>query len=509
MLFLHWLWEETFAEEDQSMQYDVVIIGAGVSGAAIARELSRYQLAIAVVEKGSDVASGASKANSAIVHAGYDCDPGTFMARFNVQGNAMMASLCAELQVPYKPIGSMVLAFSPEDEVHLEKLYQQGIQNGVPDMSIQTGDWAREREPHLSPEVQSVLWAPSAAITCPYELTIALCENAAVNGVSILTDFEVRSLQRDKDAWQISAADGRKISASWVINAAGVYADCINALAGGAPFTICPRKGEYMLLDRKEGTVVSTVMFQPPTAMGKGVLVSPTVDGNVFAGPTALDMQDREDTSTTQSGMDALTRCARLSVPDLHLYNVITSFSGIRAVLKEKHDFLIERSGTVENFVNVAGICSPGLRSAPAIALYVRDLLRDGGLPLRERPDFSPHREHTKPFRHMNRKEKAEAIAHNPLYGRIICRCETVTEAEIVAAIHSPVPARSIDAIKRRTRAGMGRCQGGFCSPRVMEILARETGMDLQEVTKFGKGSWMVCGKIKEDGRNGEDQTHA
>jgi len=480
------------------MNYDVVVIGGGVTGCAIARALSAYQLKAALLEAADDVAMGSSRANSAIVHSGYDAEPGTLMAEMNVKGNAMMEQLCRELNVPFKRTGSMTLAFDEDQKALLVKLLSQGIKNGVPGVEICSGEWALEKEPNLSPDVKAVLWAPSAAINCPYQLTVALAENAAANGVEVKTGWKLTKVEEAEDGLTLTNEKGESITTRYMVNAAGLYADDVSRIAGGEEFTIFPRRGEYMLLDRKEGKRVSTVIFQTPTKMGKGVLVSPTVDGNVFAGPTSEDIEDKTDTSTTAEGMAALKAAACLSVPSLGLNQVITSFTGLRAQWKEKHDFIIKISDSQKRLVQAAGICSPGLTSAPAIAERVVELLGEAGLELTKDESFNPIRPHKKPFREMTNEERAEAIKENPLYGRIICRCETVTEAEIVAAIHADVPATSVDAVKRRTRAGMGRCQGGFCSPRVMEILARELGCDMGEITKFGGNSWLTCGRIKE-----------
>ncbi len=479
------------------MNYDVVVVGGGVTGCAVARALSAYRLKIALLEAADDVAMGSSKANSAIVHSGYDAEPGTLMAELNVKGNALMEQLCSELSVPFKRIGSMTVAFDEDQQAHLERLLEQGRKNGVPGLEIHTGEWARQRV-NLSDQVQAVLWAPSAGINCPYQLTVALAENAVANGVEVQRNWRVTAMEDRQDALALTSQTGETITAQYVVNAAGLYADEVSRMAGGEAFTIVPRRGEYMLLDRKEGKRVSTVIFQVPTKMGKGVLVSPTVDGNVFAGPTSQDISDKTDTSTTAEGMAALRRTAALSVPSLGFGQVITSFTGLRAQWQEKHDFLIGISQSQKRLIQAAGICSPGLTSAPAVAQRVVDLLGQAGLALKPNEAFNPLRLRKKPFREMSDEERAQAVKENPLYGRIICRCETVTEAEIVAAIHSPVPATSVDAVKRRTRAGMGRCQGGFCSPRVMEILARELGCDMGEITKFGGGSWLTCGRIKE-----------
>lgn len=476
-------------------RYDVLIIGAGVTGCAIARELSHTGLRVALAEACEDVAMGASRANSAIVHAGYDCVPGTLMARLNVRGNEMFDDMCETLNVPLLRVGSFVIAFGEEDERELNNLMERGRANGVPGLEIITGERARELEPALSGEVTAALWAPTAGITCPYELTIALSENARANGVDIL--LRKRAVAIDaSDAFTVTFEDGSAVKAGYIVNAAGVYADEVARLIGDDSFAITPRKGEYMLLD-KQALCVGTVIFQTPSKLGKGVLVSPTVDGNIFAGPTAKDHCEKNDTQTTPEGMAELKRLSLRSVPSLGLRQVITSFAGVRAQ-PSTGDFIIRPSERNARFIHAAGICSPGLSSAPAIAEYVRALLGEAGADVTERPDAVYVREHKKPFRLMDAEERAAAYAENPLYGRIICRCETVTEAEIVDAIHRG--ATTVDGVKRRTRAGMGRCQGGFCSPRVMEILSRELNVPMESLTKFGGGSYMVAGKLGEVG---------
>ena len=471
--------------------YDVAIIGGGVIGAAIARELSRYDVSVAVLEKGADVAVGASKANSAIVHAGYDCTPGTLKARLNVQGNAMMKALCEELSVPFMGIGSLAVAFNDDDRAELDKLLARGQANGVPGLQILTGEEVMRKEPNLSREIIAALWAPTGAIICPFELTLALMENAVVNGAQFIRGFEVQAITRTVDGFDIS--NGTKtVKAGYVVNAAGIRSDEINTLAGGKYFEIRPRKGEYMLLDRSAQGIVGTVVFQTPSRLGKGVLVSPTVHGNVYAGPTAVDISDKDDTSTTPEGLWYLKKLSRKSVPALPLNKVITSFSGLRSVVVGRDDFIIGREEAVPGFVNAAGICSPGLSSSPAVALMVADELRQSGLSLVKKDGFIAIRHKEKAFHEMTAEEKREAIARDRLHGRVICRCETVTEAEIVRSLHSPVPATTMDGIKRRARAQAGRCQGGFCGPRIMEIICRETGMSMDEITKNGGQSWLV-----------------
>ena len=475
-------------------QYDVLIIGAGVTGCAIARELSHTGLKIALSDACDDVAMGASRANSAIVHAGYDCVPGTLMAKLNVRGNEMFDDVCESLNVPLLRVGSFVIAFGEEDEKELNNLLERGRANGVPGLEIISGERAREMEPKLSDDVTAALWAPTAGITCPYELTIAMSENARANGADILLRKRAVAIDYANDEFTVKFDDGTSVSAKYVVNAAGVYADEVARLIGDDSFTISPRKGEYMLLD-KQALCVGTVIFQTPSKLGKGVLVSPTVDGNIFAGPTAQDKVEKNDTQTTPEGLAELKKFSLKSVPTLNLRQVITSFAGVRAQ-PSTGDFIIRPSDKNARFIHAAGICSPGLSSAPAIAEYVRGLIKEAGADTAERADAIYVREHAKPFRQMDAEERAEAYKRNPLYGRIICRCETVTEAEIVDAIHRG--ATTVDGVKRRTRAGMGRCQGGFCAPRVMEILSRELGVPTESLTKFGGKSYMVAGKLGE-----------
>lgn len=476
------------------MRYDVVIVGGGVTGCAIARELSRYAARTVLVEAAEDVAMGSSKANSAIVHAGYDCEPGSVMARVNVRGNALFTKWCEELDVPLGRCGSLVVGFDEADRAQIERLYAQGVQNGVPDMEIVDGGRARELEPSLSEAVTCALYAQTGGITCPYELTIACSENARANGVEFKLNAPVTAIERLADGGFALACGDERIEANYVVNAAGLFADDIARMAGDDSFSISPRKGEYLLMDRNACRTFK-VVFQTPSKMGKGVLVSPTVDGNIFAGPTAVDQTDKRDTEVTQAGIDALRRQAIRSVPSLDFRSVITSFAGLRAI-PSTEDFILRASERAPHMVHAAGICSPGLSSAPAIAEEVAALLRAQGLTLKENRTFEPRRSHIAAFRRMTREQQAAAIAENPLYGRIICRCETVTEAEIVEAIRRG--ARSVDGVKRRTRAGMGRCQGGFCSPRVMDILSRELRLPMDEITKFGGKSNLVVGKLKE-----------
>lgn len=460
--------------------YDIVVIGAGVVGGMIARELTRYRISVCILEKQSDVALGASKANSGIVHAGFDAKEGSLKALLNVRGSEMMESVAKELGVHYKRNGSLVVGFSDEDMQAIRDLYARGCKNNVRGLRILTGDEVRALEPNISDNVIGALHAPTGGIVCPYMLTVASVGNAMDNGAVLKTNFEVTSIEYADGVYKV-ASPTETVEAKYVINAAGVYSDAVADMAGCGGFTVTPRKGEYLLLDRECGDTVSHTVFKVPTKMGKGILVSPTADGNLLLGPTSVNITDKDNTETTQGGIDAIIAGATECVKNIPLRSVITSFTGLRAV-GSTGDFIIEVANW--HFVNVAGIESPGLSSAPAIAKYVTELLRDAGLELAPNPDFCPTR---KIYRAAEEK-----------YHKVICRCETVSEGEILTAIHTNPGARDIDGVKRRTRGGMGRCQGGFCMPYVAEILARELNMPLTEVTKFGGGSKLLFGKVKE-----------
>jgi glycerol-3-phosphate dehydrogenase len=477
------------------MEYDVAVIGAGVTGCLIARALSRHQVNICLIEKEEDVAMGTSKANSAIIHAGYDAKNGTLKAKLNVEGNRMMERTAAELGVPFKRIGSLVLAFDDAQSETVRELYENGVRNGVPGLEILDGAQARKMEPALSPQVASALHAPSAGIICPYELTIGAAENAVSNGAKLLLGARVQGIDQTETGFTVHTAAG-DVRARYLVNAAGLRADEISAMAGDPELHIRPRRGEYMILDKSTGGLVHSVIFQTPNEMGKGILVTPTVDGNLLVGPNAHDILNKEDLSTTAPGLEEIREGALRSVPSIPMRQVITSFAGLRAV-PLSGDFIIRRSEKTPGLIQAAGIESPGLSSAPAIAEHVVSLLREAGLALREKPDYNPIRLPLRRFAQMSDEEKAAKIKEDPRYGHVICRCETVTEGEICESIRRPAGARSLDAVKRRTRAGMGRCQGGFCTPRAVAILARELGISELEVTKAGKGSELLAGRIK------------
>lgn len=462
--------------------FDVAIIGAGVVGSLTARKLSSYELNICLIERENDVAMGATKANSAIVHAGFDAKPGSLKAKLNVSGSLMMENVAKELGVKYRKNGSMVLAFDEEELETLKLLLERGNQNGVPDMRIIDSDELHKIENEISENVKYALVAPSGAIICPYELAIAAAGNAMDNGCELVTNFNVISIKDCAEYFEIS--DGNEIIESkYVINCAGCFSDDIAALVGDESFKITPRRGEYMLVDKEFGCMVNHTLFRVPSKMGKGILVSPTVDGNLLLGPTSEDIEDKNDKDTTNSGLDNIVKSVAETIKNPPMRSVITSFCGLRST-PDTGDFVINMPR--ERFLNAAGIESPGLSSSPAIAEYIADMLRNSGLKMIEKENFNPIRESSHKFHNMSNEEKTEFIKDHPAYGRYVCRCEGISEGEIVAAIHTNPPARDLDAVKRRTRSGMGRCQGGFCSPNIVKILSRELNIPFEEVTKNG-----------------------
>lgn len=477
------------------MVYDIAVVGAGVVGSLIAREMSKFNLKIALIEKENDMAMGTSKANSAIVHAGFDAEEGSLKAKLNVRGVELMKEVCKELHVPLKNIGSLVLAFDEEQMETLNTLLERGKANGVPGLEIIDSARLQEMEKNISKDAVGALLAPTASIVCPYELTIAAAENAVVNGVDFKRNCCVEAISVSDDIFTLKTNEG-DIEARYVIDAAGIYADKIAAMIDDDFYKIIPRRGEYMLLDKSVGDTVSHVIFQCPTKMGKGILVTPTVDGNLLTGPTADDVEDKDNVDTTAEGMGDVQKYARLSVPNIQLRQVITSFAGLRAHC-DKNDFIIEPSKKYPHFIHVSGIESPGLTASPAIAEYVKNILIEQGISTEENKEFNPVRPEPVRFREMNAEERKALVAKNPAYGRIVCRCETVTEGEILDAIHAPAGARDVDGVKRRTRAGMGRCQGGFCGSKVVELLAREMNTTIDNVTKFGAKSDIVFHKTK------------
>ncbi len=474
---------------------DVVIVGGGIVGAAVARELSRYDADVVLLEKEPDVAMGTSKANSGILHAGFDAKTGTLKALTNVQGNQLYRQIYEELGINIKFIGSLVVAKTDEDMGTLEELLARGKENGVPGLEILGREAVLAKEPNLAQDIAGALWAPTGGVICPFGATIAFAENAVRNGVRVYTECPVEKVVvEDNRVVGVKTAKGF-IAATYVINAAGVHADDISSGAGDDSFTIKPRKGEYVLFDKTVANLVKTVIFPTPSKISKGILVSPTAHGNLFVGPNAVDVDDKDDVATTPAGIHEIVSGARKLVPDLPLHASITQFAGLRAAA-DGGDFIIRPSGNVNGLIQAAGIQSPGLTAAPAIAKMVADILREQGMKLTEKAGFNPTNPPKPKFHELSNKDKAALIAQNPLYGRVICRCESVTEGEIVEAIHAPCGARTVDGVKRRTRAGMGRCQGGFCGPRVTAILARELNIPVTAVRKDTAQSYLFYDKI-------------
>ena len=479
------------------MVYDVIVVGAGVIGGMLARELSRFDLSVCLLEKENDVAMGATKANSGIVHGGYDPVPGTLKARLNSTGVELLFQAAMELNVAIKRNGSMVCAFGSDAEHDLlEELYEQGQKNNIPDLKIISGDEARALEPNLSKAVSRVLHVPNAGIVCPYSLAIAAVGNAMDNGVELRRNFAVTAIDK-KEIFTVMAANGESVQSRYLVNCAGGYSDKIAEMAGDGSFKIIPRAGEYMLLDKAEGKRVSHTLFQCPTAEGKGILVSPTVHGNLLVGPTATKVATPDSKDTTPEGLAVVEKLSAKSVPSVNYRQVITSFTGVRSSVAGG-EFILKASDKVKGLIHAAAIDSPGLTCCVSIAKYLVDILKNEGLALTEKENWNPNRKNLHAFSEMSDEEKNEMIQKAPTYGKIVCRCEQISEGEILEAIRTNPPALDMDGVKRRTRSGMGRCQGGFCSPYVMELIAREMGIPMEQVTKNGGDSVMVVGRIGE-----------
>lgn len=480
--------------------YDAVIIGAGVTGCAVARFLSAYKGSFCVMERSEDVCTGTSKANSAIVHAGFDAAHGSLMAKYNILGNRMYPALSKELDFAYKNNGSLVLALSEEDIPKLEALKENGIKNGVEGLEIVGRERLKELEPSVGHVPVAALYAPTAGIICPFGATIAFAENANTNGVEFRFNEEVKALTPAEDengepCWVVQTAEGA-VRTRTVVNAAGLYSDILHNMVSENKIHIIPRKGDYLLLDRRTGGYVQHTVFQVPGKFGKGVLVSPTVHGNTIVGPTAEDIDDKEGVDTTSEGFDDLMEKAGLAFDDLPLREVITSFAGLRAH-EARHDFILGEVSDAPGFFDCAGIESPGLTAAPAIGQEIaKQVAEKLGLPAN--PDFNGKRKGFIEAKNLDLESLAALIAEKPEYGRIVCRCEQVSEGEIIDAIRRPLGAKSLDGIKRRVRAGMGRCQAGFCSPRIMDILAEEWGVDAADITKAGGRSEVIVGLVKD-----------
>lgn len=475
--------------------FDVIVIGGGVIGGLVLRELTKYCLSVCLVEKENDVCMGASKANSGIVHAGFDAEPGSLKAKFNVLGNSMISMLATELGVKYRNNGSLVVAFSEAELQTLKELKSRGEQNGVPNLRIIGREELSVMEPNVSEAALGALYAPTGGIVCPYELTIASIGNAMDNGATLYTNFEVCKIERQSEIFSVTATDGRKIEAKLLVNCAGLYAGKIATLVGDDGIDVRARKGEYILLDRESGNFLSHTLFFTPTKKGKGILLSPTVDGNILLGPTAEELE-KGNTETSASELTLVQEKASRMCKNPPFYNTITSFAGLRAY-STKHDFIIEESKSTKGVIHCAGIESPGLTAAPAIAKYVVEELVSAHFKLVQNTHFDGHRKAAYIFKELSVEEQNAIIKNDPSYGKIVCRCERITEGEIIRAIRENPPAHDVDGVKRRTRAGMGRCQGGFCQTQVVALLAREWKIPVEEVTKKGGNSKLITGVTK------------
>ena len=475
-------------------KFDVAIIGAGVIGAAIARELSKAQLNVVVLERENDVCIGTTKANSAIIHAGYDPKEGTLMAKLNVEGNAMFDRLCQELDVPFERNGSLVVAFDEQQLGEIEALKKRGEANGVPELCLLSKEELLAMEPNISEEAKGALYAKTGGIIDPMLLNISLMESAVANGVKCLLDFDVKSIRQEDGVYVISSED-QEVRARFVVNASGVYADTVHNMVAEPSFKTKLRRGQYFLLDKSQEGIVKSTVFPCPDQVGKGILVVPSIHGNILLGPASDYPTERDDVATTEEVLYDARTGARKLIPTVNPWTCIRQFSGLRAET-DKDDFIIEEAWGAPGFIDVAGIKSPGLSAAPAIAVYAVEILKEKGLELKQKENFNPIVKR-KLLIDMTREEQNALIKENPLYGRVICRCENITEGDIVDSIHRSPRASTVEGVKRRCRAGMGRCQAGFCGPRVQHILARELNRPLEKIMLEKEGSYILTGRTK------------
>jgi glycerol-3-phosphate dehydrogenase len=475
------------------MVKDVVIIGAGVAGACIARQLSAYKLDIALVDKEADVSFGTSKGNSGIIHGGFHHSQKYLKARLEIRGNLMFDRLSRELDFPFKRCGILVVALSEEEMKYISHLYEQGLENGAIGIEMCSRERMFELEPKLNPDTVGGLHAPGGSVIEPYRFAFSVIESAQKNGVEVITNFELTRSEWDGQAHKIEAADGRTIRSRYLINAAGLYADRVSAACGAEKFEITPRKGEYFLLDRATAAAPNRVLFPVPTKVSKGMLVIPTAEGTVLLGPTADDIDDKEDLAVDEDNLQRIFEQSRRMVPVVSQNDVISLFAGLRPTLKSG-DFYIDISEKQQNFIQVAGIQSPGLTAAPAIGEYVKNLLKKAGGELVEKPDYDPFVTKLPRIRDASPFEAAQLMEEDPAYGNVVCRCEEISEAEILAAIRRGHT--TLDGVKYFTRAGMGRCQGGFCTYKIIKLLMREKGMTHEEITKRGGDSRVLAGNL-------------
>ncbi|HHY52873.1 MAG TPA: NAD(P)/FAD-dependent oxidoreductase [Clostridiales bacterium] len=478
------------------LQTDVLIIGAGAVGCAIARELTKYQLQVLVVDKNEDVGGDASKSNSAIIHTGYDAPPGTLESQLVVAANPMYEKLTQELDVPYKKVGAILPAITDEQFEMLPALKEKAFKNRVYDVEYLTGEQLLAMEPNLNPEVKAGLYIPRENIIDPFLLVVAYAENAHQNGARFLLGTKVTGIRVEDGKVVAAQTTAGEIKATYIVNAAGLYCDEIAAMVGKNDYYVNPRKGQFYILDKNTSVKVNHIVLPIPTKVTKGKLMCPTVHGNMLVGPTAEDLEDKQDYSTTAEGLASIEADVRKLIPKVNLKDSITQYCGLRPN-RNPEGLRVDTYDDVKNYVNLSGVRSTGLTASVSLGKYVAQTLIEMGMPAKFNPNFNPIRKGIPRFHELSNEEKDALIRQNPLYGKVICRCETITEGEIVDAIHRPIPARSVDAIKRRLRAGMGRCQGGFCGPRVIEILARELGVSTQEILKNQPGSHMITGQVR------------
>ena len=471
---------------------DIILIGAGVVGCSIARELSKYNLDVLVVEKNSDVSEGISKGNSGIVHAGYNEKIGTLKAKLNIEGNKIFDDLSRDLQFPFKRNGAFILAFSDEEMKTLESLKENGEKLGVEGLEILTREEALNIEPNLNKEIVGVLNVKTSGIVSPYEMTIALAENAAENGVEFKLNSKVTSIEKISEGYKVTLNNKELVSGKIIINASGLEGAFLNNLVSMSKREVNPVKGEYCLFDKVAGAMINKTLFQVPNKLSKGVLVTPTAEGNLLVGPNAVEGKTLE---TSREGIDEILDKSKKSLEELPVARILNTFSGIRPKTKGG-DFIIEEVEDAKNFINVIGIDSPGLTAAPAIGVYVVNMIKER-LDLVEKKNFKKTREKIVRFAELSLEEKNKLIKEKPAYGHMVCKCEFITEGEIVEAIHRPIKALTVDAIKRRTRASMGGCQGIGCTLPISKILSRELGIDISDINKNSEGSPVIG--FKED----------
>lgn len=478
------------------MKTDVVIIGAGAVGCAIARELSRYQLDVTVVEKNEDVGGDASKSNSAIIHTGYDASPGTLESQLVVAANPMYDQLTRDLDIPFKRVGAILPAITEEQYEKLPEIKHKAFMNRVYDVQHKTAEELLEMEPNLNPEVKGGLYIPRESIIDPFILVQALAENANANGVHFLLNTKVTDIKVKDGAVSEVVTTGETIETKYVINAAALYCDEIAAMVGKADYKVVARRGQFYILDKNTSCKVNEIVLPIPTKITKGKLMCPTIHGNMLVGPTAEDLDNKTDKSVTKEGLDSILKDVKNLIPNVNVRDSITQYSGLRPN-RNPEGLHVDTYDDLKGYINLSGVRSTGLTLSVAMGVYVADVMREMGAPMVFKENFISTRKGIVRFHELSREEQDEIVKENPAYGRVICRCETITEGEILDAIHRPLGARSVDAVKRRVRAGMGRCQGGFCGPKVIEILARELGIPVEEVNKNNAGSYMVAGKTR------------